>query len=784
LIFTSSNIGWPSPVWSGSEFGLSWEDFRDGNQEIYFGRVSSGGAKIGSDVRITFNSSGSYNPSHVWTGREYAVTWEDVRSGDCEIYFARVSAGGEKIGADTRVTYNGYGGMTSWWPFLVWSGSEYGVTWIDTRDGNREIYFARLAPNGVKLGSDLRVTHTFADSYYPSMTWTGSEYALAWRDSQSGNYEIYLGRISAEGVKIGSETRISSTAAESDYASIAWTGSNFAVSWQEAQDGNNEIYLALIAASGSTVDSTTRITNSPGSSRLPVLAWTGSPINPEDPDLFALTWSDERDGNSEIYFSLLSPEARKIGADLRLSYNAQISDVSYLAWTGSEFGVTWRDYRSGFAQVYFTLVGLDLDGDGLDIPAETMAGTDPFDWDSDDDDLSDYEEVMLYGTDPNQADMDDDGLTDYEELFVYLSDPWFMDSDGDGLSDWSEVYVTLTSPALSDTDSDGVPDGMEVGNALTDRDGDGMPNGWESVNSCLSADTADAGGDADTDGLTNFEEYGAGSDPCEADTDGDGLDDHYELNVSLTSPTLPDTDGDGLNDGAEVNTHSTDPLDPDSDDDGYGDGAEVAAGSDPNDPNSIPAQPERLINYQGRLADNAGVAMGGTVTMRFQIFTSLSGSTVVWGETQDVHVVQGIYNVLLGNVNPLDPDAFAAAGKNVFFLQVSVNGEPMSLRQRIASVPQAIFADRLMNGRIETDGRTLMVSAPAASVTMRVSFNQAFAAPPRVWVSALNAPIGGRKFIDTIITNISATGFDVTFDSLDGQASSGSASFTYAAFGN
>ena len=46
------------------------------------------------------------------------------------------------------------------------------------------------------------------------------------------------------------------------------------------------------------------------------------------------------------------------------------------------------------------------------------------------------------------------------------------------------------------------------------------------------------------------------------DTDGDGLTDDTEANVTGTDPTLLDTDADGVDDGTEVNINGTDPLDP------------------------------------------------------------------------------------------------------------------------------------------------------------------------------------------------------------------------------
>jgi hypothetical protein len=58
--------------------------------------------------------------------------------------------------------------------------------------------------------------------------------------------------------------------------------------------------------------------------------------------------------------------------------------------------------------------------------------------------------------------------------------------------------------------------------------------------------------DSDGDGLIDTEEVAAGTNPIEADTDHDGLNDYEELKVWRTNPLNPDTDGDGFPDGQEV----------------------------------------------------------------------------------------------------------------------------------------------------------------------------------------------------------------------------------------
>jgi hypothetical protein len=120
-----------------------------------------------------------------------------------------------------------------------------------------------------------------------------------------------------------------------------------------------------------------------------------------------------------------------------------------------------------------------------------------------------------------------------------------------------------------------------------DSDGDGMPDDWETLHG-LSVGVNDANLDLDGDGLTNSEEYKAGTDPQNPDTDGDGLSDGDEVHKYHTNPLKADTDGDGLSDSAEVNTHHTDPLLKDTDGDGFSDGLEASLGTAPNSALSYP----------------------------------------------------------------------------------------------------------------------------------------------------------------------------------------------------
>jgi hypothetical protein len=70
--------------------------------------------------------------------------------------------------------------------------------------------------------------------------------------------------------------------------------------------------------------------------------------------------------------------------------------------------------------------------------------------------------------------------------------------------------VVITNMA---NNTPGIPSQFASLVVLSDTDGDGMPDPWEILYSFNHQNGADAAGDADGDGLTNLEEYRAGTNP-------------------------------------------------------------------------------------------------------------------------------------------------------------------------------------------------------------------------------------------------------------------------------
>ncbi|MFQ5470674.1 MAG: DUF2341 domain-containing protein [Gammaproteobacteria bacterium] len=203
--------------------------------------------------------------------------------------------------------------------------------------------------------------------------------------------------------------------------------------------------------------------------------------------------------------------------------------------------------------------------------------TDP-NLDSDNDGLTNSQEINQYSTAPLNPDTDGDGLNDGDEVNQHGTDPLNPDSDNDGLLDGKEVTVTLTRPVLADTDSDGISDGSEVNVYQTDplSNADADQDGLTDSEEILNHDTNPHVVDSDNDGLSDGEEVNVyATHPLNADTDNDGLYDGDEVVTHLSNPLVVDSDGDGLTDGDEVNLYQTNPVSQDSDGDSLNDKLEI-----------------------------------------------------------------------------------------------------------------------------------------------------------------------------------------------------------------
>ncbi|MEZ4867549.1 MAG: hypothetical protein R3C14_39850 [Caldilineaceae bacterium] len=109
------------------------------------------------------------------------------------------------------------------------------------------------------------------------------------------------------------------------------------------------------------------------------------------------------------------------------------------------------------------------------------------------------------------------------------------------------------------------------------------------------------------------------------------------------------------------------------------------------------------IPYQGRLADSNGNPLTQTVNITFRLYAAASGGTPLWEEgwtgANSVQVSDGLFNVMLGSVNPIGQAVITGNGNLFLGITVGTDSE-MNPRVQLGNVPFATQALTVPDGSI------------------------------------------------------------------------------------
>lgn len=112
------------------------------------------------------------------------------------------------------------------------------------------------------------------------------------------------------------------------------------------------------------------------------------------------------------------------------------------------------------------------------------------------------------------------------------------------------------------------------------------------------------------------------------------------------------------------------------------------------------AELPQTMNYQGYLTDSGGTPINTPRTMTFRLYQAASGGTAVWEETQsDVPVGSGIFNVMLGSINPIN---IPFRGQYYLGLQVQGEASEMSPRHPLACAAYGLASRNVVYQQVIT----------------------------------------------------------------------------------
>jgi hypothetical protein len=315
-----ARAGMPSLAWGGGEYGLAWCAVRAGEAEERFVRLDRSGAPAGGETLVSSHHGLCRVPALVRAEEGWAVAWTDDRPDEGGIFLARLDAAGAVTGEASRVagaegsvgdpkliaTRPGYaaawhvlgdgfydaslarfdpqgsrlgvaslvpGGpgpsRTASYPALARAVDGLAAAWVDTRDGNNEIYFARFAADGRQEGVDLRVTDHPGSSLWPALAAGAHGFGLAWRDERNREVGIVFLRVNGDDLRAGEE-HVVAAGSRNDAAPVLVAGeSGWGLAWTYDAYGFAEVHFLRLDDDGERLGDERRVSDHPGRPREP-----------------------------------------------------------------------------------------------------------------------------------------------------------------------------------------------------------------------------------------------------------------------------------------------------------------------------------------------------------------------------------------------------------------------------------------------------------------------------------------------------------------------------------
>jgi hypothetical protein len=231
---------------------------------------------------------------------------------------------------------------------FAWDTDHYVLVYANPSTGDGDIYVGRLAADGSPMGAPLAVDSTPGKSDLPSLLRTQTGYAVVWQEGTAGQ-AVIAHALNADATPIGTSVAIASTQSNQSRPVLSHAPDGMvAVTWMDAIQGKGGVQIALI-------DPT--LTKTVGPQRVAPTDIDGWPWVAGDDNTLAMAWSDKLVGPYDVHFALIDP------ANLTMSTPTSIRGVARrdallprMIRTSFGYLAAWEDQRGTEGQIYMALV--------------------------------------------------------------------------------------------------------------------------------------------------------------------------------------------------------------------------------------------------------------------------------------------------------------------------------------------------------------------------------------------------------------------------------------------
>ncbi|HAR98653.1 MAG TPA: hypothetical protein DCS11_07150 [Syntrophus sp. (in: bacteria)] len=237
----------PKVHWNGSTWGVVWESWAWGEEEVLFQRLNvSAAPQHAPPLWISSSGSGLWagNPDITSLGGEWFIVWEEEDATDSEIHYSRRNADGTAISSSALTndgTWNGFGRIAA-------NDSLIGLTYII----GTEPYFRAFNPDG-SWATTLQKLDTTPDCRATDIATTGNEWGAVWQEAPvyDDPPDVGFQRIDSSGNPVGGSINVTANDWDSWGPRIAWASDRWGLSYTENINWSNANAYGAVIECGS-----------------------------------------------------------------------------------------------------------------------------------------------------------------------------------------------------------------------------------------------------------------------------------------------------------------------------------------------------------------------------------------------------------------------------------------------------------------------------------------------------------------------------------------------------
>jgi fibulin 1/2 len=288
----------PAVASNGTTFLVAWDD----GTNLRGTRVNADGTVL--DTPFVISSAGTVTePMNqrlqvASNGTDYMVVWADPRNGDDDIYAARVSAAGVVQDPSGIALHTGAGVQDA--PRIASNGTDYLAVWESTSGDHFDIYANRIVGGAAADGNGFVVIET-AWGELPAVGALGTDYLVSWTEYRDHvQADLFGQRVTAAGALNGGNITIDAAVGYQGHSTISTNGTSYLVVWDDTRGGTGyDMYAAHVATDGGVGEgSGIAISTYATHQWLPSVASNGTD--------FFLAWEEDRNSTIDVYGDLLA----------------------------------------------------------------------------------------------------------------------------------------------------------------------------------------------------------------------------------------------------------------------------------------------------------------------------------------------------------------------------------------------------------------------------------------------------------------------------------------------